>query len=85
MFARAGVQVADVDASLAFYLRVFAPLWMREAMRIPHDGSFVVGITGPDGVPGFWLGPATGPETRELHVPSAPATARPSRLFTQQL
>lgn len=68
MFSHMGVQVADVDASLAFYLRAFAPIGMREAMRIPHNGSFVVGLAGPDGVPGFWLSPATGAETRELHL-----------------
>lgn len=68
MFSHIGVQVADVEASLAFYLRVFAPIGIREAMRFPHGDSFVVGLSGPDGFPHFWLSPATRSETRELHV-----------------
>lgn len=63
-----GVQVADVDASLAFYLRVFAPIGMREAMRFAHGDSVVVGLSGPDGVPSFWLSPADGLAAREPHV-----------------
>jgi catechol 2,3-dioxygenase-like lactoylglutathione lyase family enzyme len=68
MFDHIGVQVADVEASLALYLRVFAPIGMREVMRFPHDGSAVVGLSGPDGVPCFWLSPAAASETRELHL-----------------
>jgi len=68
MLDHMGVQVADVEASLAFYLRTFAPIGMREVMRFPHGGAFVVGLSGPDGFPDFWLSPAAGPETRELHV-----------------
>ncbi len=60
--------MADVEASLAFYLRTFAPVGMREVMRFPHGDAFVVGLCGPDGIPDFWLSPATGPEARELHV-----------------
>ncbi|GAB3802425.1 VOC family protein [Micromonospora zhanjiangensis] len=63
-----GIQVTDVEASLAFYLRTFGPIGMREAVRIPHDGSLVVGLAGPDGVPDFWLSPSVGGETREAHV-----------------
>ena len=63
-----GVQVADVDASVAFYVRVFAPLGLREAMRFPVGDSSAVGLTGPDGFPDFWLSPAFRPEARELHV-----------------
>ena len=33
MIDHIGVQVADVEASLGFYLRTFAPIGMREAMR----------------------------------------------------
>lgn len=68
MIDHIGVQVADVEASLAFYLRAFAPIGMREAMRFPHGDSFFVGLSGPNGIPDFWLGPASGAETRELHV-----------------
>src|ERR1035438_8024463 len=68
MLDHIGLQVQDVDASLNFYLRTFAPIGMREAVRFPHRDSIVVGLAGPDGVPKFWLGPSTGSETRELHV-----------------
>jgi len=68
MIDHMGVQVADVEGSLAFYLRVFAPIGIREVMRFPTDGSFVVGLSGPDGMPDFWLSPAAGSETRELHL-----------------
>jgi catechol 2,3-dioxygenase-like lactoylglutathione lyase family enzyme len=62
------IQVADVDAAADFYLRVFAPLGFQEAMRFDRAGSAVVGLSGPDGFPHFWLGPVTGPVGREVHV-----------------
>ena len=62
------LQVADVPASLEFYLRVFAPIGMTEAMRVPHPDGFEVGLAGPDGRPAFWLSPAAGAETREVHL-----------------
>ena len=68
MLDHIGLQVKDVEASLEFYLRTFAAIGMREAMRFPYGDSFAVGLAGPDGVPSFWLGPPTGDETRELHV-----------------
>ncbi len=68
MLDHIGIQVADVDASLAFYLRAFAPIGMREVLRFPHGDAFVVGLSGPDGFPTFWLGPASGSEARELHL-----------------
>jgi len=68
MFSHIGVQVGDVEASLAFYLRTFAPIGMREVRRFPGGDGLVVGLSGPDGVPHFWLSPAAGSETRELHV-----------------
>ena len=68
MLDHIGVQVADVEASLAFYLRTFASIGMREVMRYPLGDAFVVGLSGPDGFPNFWLGPATGSEARELHL-----------------
>jgi catechol 2,3-dioxygenase-like lactoylglutathione lyase family enzyme len=69
MIDHMGVQVADVEASLAFYLSAFGPIGMREAMRFPDGGdSIVVGLSGSDGVPDFWLSKARGSETRELHV-----------------
>jgi catechol 2,3-dioxygenase-like lactoylglutathione lyase family enzyme len=68
MIDHLGIQVADVTAALEFYLRVFEPIGIREAMRFPYDGSLVVGLAGPGGIPQFWLSPAGGSETRELHV-----------------
>jgi catechol 2,3-dioxygenase-like lactoylglutathione lyase family enzyme len=76
MLDHIAVQVAYVDAAAAFYLRVFAPLGIREAMRFPREGGgLVVGLCGPDGAPRFWLGPSTGGAGRELHV----AFAAPGR------
>ena len=46
MLDHVGVQVADVEASVAFYLRTFAAIGMREAMRIPVGGTVVVGLAG---------------------------------------
>lgn len=68
MIDHIGIQVADVEASLAFYLRTFTPIGMREAMRFPNGDTFVVGLSGADGVPTFWLSQATGSEARELHL-----------------
>src|SRR5260370_3725382 len=68
MIDHIGVQVADVEASLAFSLRTFEPIGMREAMRIPTGATFVVGLSGPDGVPSFWLSQGSASETRELHL-----------------
>ena len=75
MLDHVGVQVADVDALVAFYLRTFAALGLREMMRYPVGDSAAVGIAGADGFPHFWLSPAGGSETRELHV----AFVAPSR------
>jgi catechol 2,3-dioxygenase-like lactoylglutathione lyase family enzyme len=69
MWDHVGVQVADVEASLAFYLRAFAPVGLHEAVRFPDGGdSIVVGIAGRDGVPHFWLSKARNAEARELHL-----------------
>ena len=68
MFDHVGVPVADVERSLAFYLGVFGPIGLREAKRFTVPPSFVIGLAVADGEPGFWLSPASGPETRELHI-----------------
>lgn len=68
MIDHVGVQARDVVASLKFYLGVFAAIGMREAVRFPAGDSIVVGLTGPEGNPEFWLSPATDSETRELHL-----------------
>jgi catechol 2,3-dioxygenase-like lactoylglutathione lyase family enzyme len=68
MLDHIGVQAADVPAAVDFYTRVFAPIGMREVMRFPQGDTVVVGLAGPDGIPDFWLSPAAGLETREIHV-----------------
>jgi catechol 2,3-dioxygenase-like lactoylglutathione lyase family enzyme len=68
MFDHVGIQVADVDRSAQFYVTVFAPLGFREAMRFDDVGGKVVGLSGPDGVPKFWLSPALRPDDREAHI-----------------
>ena len=49
------------------HLQTFAAIGLR-GRCFPYQDSFVVGLCGADGTPGFWLSPAAGPETRELHV-----------------
>ena len=68
MFDHVGIQVADVEASRAFYINVFAPLGFTEAMRIPTPGGPVVGIAGRSGMPGFWLSPNERGDAREDHI-----------------
>jgi catechol 2,3-dioxygenase-like lactoylglutathione lyase family enzyme len=76
MLDHLGLQVADVEASLAFYLRTFAPLGLREALRYPVGDSWAIGMSTRDGKPDLWLSPAAGAETRELHLAlSAPDRA----------
>jgi catechol 2,3-dioxygenase-like lactoylglutathione lyase family enzyme len=38
------LQVADVDAAAAFYIRVFAPAGVREAMRFDSPGGLVEAV-----------------------------------------
>src|SRR4051812_14616287 len=68
VFDHVGIQVADVEASLAFYQAVFEPFGLVEAVRYPVSDSFVAGLSDGSGAAKFWLGPADGPETRELHI-----------------
>ena len=76
MLDHLGLQVSDVEASLDFYVGTFAAIGMREVMRFPTARHIVVGLGDAGGLPGFWLGPAGGAETRELHVAfSAPDRA----------
>jgi hypothetical protein len=49
MMDHIGLQVQDVEASLGFYLRAFAPIGMREAMRFPYGDTMAVGLCGPAG------------------------------------
>ena len=68
MFDHIGLEVADVKASLDFYMTAFAPIGMREVLRIPTGDTFVVALAGSDGVPDFWLHQGGGAETREMHL-----------------
>jgi catechol 2,3-dioxygenase-like lactoylglutathione lyase family enzyme len=68
MFDHIGLEVADVQASLDFYVTAFAPVGMREVLRIPTGDTFVVALAGSDGAPNFWLHQGHGTETRELHI-----------------
>ena len=68
MFDHVGIQAADVDAAVAFYLKVFGPIGFTEAQRYPVGPSSVVGFAGRQGFPGFWVGPSDGEETREIHL-----------------
>ncbi len=63
-----GLQAADVEATLALYLRVFAPLGLREAVRFPTEAGPVVGLALHDGPPDLWFSPAARAETREVHL-----------------
>ena len=68
MLDHLSLPVRDVDASVRFYVDVFAPLGLREAMRYERDGMPVVGLSGPDGFPHFWLGAAADGPYDEVHV-----------------
>jgi catechol 2,3-dioxygenase-like lactoylglutathione lyase family enzyme len=69
------LQVADVDAAVAFYTGVFAPAGVREAMRFDRPSGLVVGLSGPDGFPKLWLGPVVDDGLRPVHL----ALTAPSR------
>jgi catechol 2,3-dioxygenase-like lactoylglutathione lyase family enzyme len=69
------LQSSDVAATAAFYLRVFAPAGVREAMRYDSPGGPVVGLCGPDGHPQLWLGPLAEGTDRPVHL----AIRAPSR------
>jgi catechol 2,3-dioxygenase-like lactoylglutathione lyase family enzyme len=76
------LQAADVDAAVAFYLRVFAPLGVREAMRHDSPDGPVVGLCGPDGYPHLWFGPLVDPGVRPVHLAlSAPSRAAVDEVF----
>lgn len=63
MFDHVTLQVGDVTASRAFYEQLLAPLNIRP---VATDGEGV-GFFGST-LGGFWIVPAQGPETRELHI-----------------
>ena len=68
MLDHLALQVADVDATAAFYLEVFAALDVRELMRFPRPEGTVVGLGGPDGFPHLWFGPLVDPGLRPVHL-----------------
>ena len=75
MLDHLALQCADVDAAAGFYLRVFAPCGIQQAMRIDTPGGAVVGLSGPDGFPHLWFGPMEAPGDRPVHL----ALTAPSR------
>ncbi len=74
MFDHVGIQAADVEASVRYYLDVFAPLGFREMMRFDTPGGPVVGIAGRTPQPQFWLSPNERGEAREDHIAFTAAT-----------
>jgi catechol 2,3-dioxygenase-like lactoylglutathione lyase family enzyme len=61
MIDHMGIQVTDLDASVAFFTQALAPLGYKLIMRFEGGAGF-----GVDGKPDFWLGP--GKPTDKLHV-----------------
>jgi catechol 2,3-dioxygenase-like lactoylglutathione lyase family enzyme len=61
MIDHIGIQVVDVDASVAFYTRALAPLGYVLVMRVAQFAGF--GIAGK---PDFWIG--AGKPTDSIHV-----------------
>ena len=68
MIDHLGVQVANVEASLAFYLQTFAAIGLREAMRFPMRGLLRRGPERRRRHTRLLAQPGGRPETRELHV-----------------
>ena len=75
MLDHLGLQAADVGAATSFYREVFAAIGLREAMRHETPAGEVVGFSGADGFPHFWLAPLEEPGSRPVHL----ALAAPSR------
>lgn len=65
MIDHLSLQCDDLDASRRFYGTVLGPL----GIRVSLDFGEVLGWSGTDGVPKFWLGKqTTGGTQREIHV-----------------
>lgn len=65
MFDHLSLQCDDLDASRRFYETVLGPLGIGVTMEFGD----VLGMSGPDGVPKFWLGKTTtGGAQREIHL-----------------
>lgn len=61
MIDHIGIQVTDLDASVAFYTRALAPLGYTLMMRFDSAAGF-----GTDGKADFWIG--TGNPSDKVHV-----------------
>ncbi len=70
-----GLQSTDPAAAAAFWVRVFAPCGVREAMRIETPHGPVIGMAGGSGQPQLWVSPAEDTGHRPVHL----ALAAPSR------
>lgn len=68
MLDHLAIQVADVQASRDFYVSVLSALGVHEGMRYERPDGTVVGLSGVDGFPKFWLGPLADLGNREVHV-----------------
>ena len=75
MLDHLALQCADVDAAADFYLRVFAPCGVREAMRFDTPEGTVVGLSGPGRLPEALVRADGGPGDRPVHL----ALTAPSR------
>ena len=65
MFDHLSLQCDDLDASRRFYETVLTPLGIGVSMEFGD----VLGLSGQDGVPKFWLGKTTtGGAQREIHL-----------------
>ncbi|WP_329476072.1 VOC family protein [Kribbella sp. NBC_01484] len=65
MFDHLSLQCDDVGASRRFYETVLTPLGISVSMEFGD----VLGLSGQDGVPKFWLGKTTtGGAQREIHL-----------------
>ena len=74
MLDHLALQVNDPLAAAEFYVRVFAALDIREAMRLQSPEGLVIGLSGADGFPHLWLGPLVDPGIRPVHLALAAPT-----------
>jgi catechol 2,3-dioxygenase-like lactoylglutathione lyase family enzyme len=81
MIDHLGLQCEDAEAAGQFYLRVFAPCGLREAMRYDTPAGPVIGLCGPDGHPQLWVAPAEDHGSRPVHL----ALGAPSREAVDQV
>ena len=83
MLDHLALQCADVDDAAGFYLRVFAPCRVQQAMRLDAREGTVVGLSGSDGFPMLWFGPMEDTGSRPVHLAlTAPSRAAVDEVFT---